>query len=150
MPFNGGWRSFKIVAPLTPNREQELIGGLKNALDRGESLAKAKQSFLNAGYKPEEINSAVQKMPSTTSQVSNPVSDSRASKNIAKVSQPQVSKFQPTKTAQPLPKTTTTIPGQKKQISKKFIIILISSGALVLVGAALLGIFWSTITGWFS
>jgi len=36
----------------------ELTGGIENALDRGESPEKAKQSFLNAGYKKEDIEEA--------------------------------------------------------------------------------------------
>ena len=33
----------------------EVIGGLKNAIERGYSLEKAKQSFLNAGYNPRDV-----------------------------------------------------------------------------------------------
>lgn len=36
----------------------ELIGGLKNAVDKGEDIAKAVQSFLNAGYTKKEIDDA--------------------------------------------------------------------------------------------
>ncbi len=129
------WRSFKIVAPLTPNREEEIIGGLRNALDRGEPLEKAKQSFLNAGYKPEEVKSAVQKMP-TTPQISNSVTAPAETKTPTP--QPETKT-----TTQPL--TTTIAPGQKKHLSKKFIIILVSIAALVLIGAALLGIYWDKL-----
>lgn len=38
--------------------KEEIIGGLKNALDRGESLERAKQSFVNAGYSQDEVNEA--------------------------------------------------------------------------------------------
>ncbi len=34
---------------------QEILGGLKHALNRGESLEKAMLSFYNAGYRKEEI-----------------------------------------------------------------------------------------------
>ena len=136
MSSNERWRRLKIVAPLTPNREQELIGGLKNALDRGEPLAKAKQSFLNAGYKPAEINAAVQKMPTTISQISKPITAPTETKTPT---------AQPKPKTQPSPATTTTLPGQKKKLSKKFIIILISSATLILIGAALLGIFWDKL-----
>ena len=136
MSFNERRRRPKIVAPLTPNREQELIGGLKNALDRGEPLAKAKQSFLNAGYKPAEINAAVQKMPTTISQISKPITAPTETKTPT---------AQPKPKTQPSPATTTTLPGQKKKLSKKIIIILISSATLILIGAALLGIFWDKL-----
>jgi cell division septation protein DedD len=134
MSSNGRREGVKIVAPLTPNREVEIVGGLKNALDRGETLAKAKQTFLSAGYKQEEINAAVQKMPTTTSQIGKPVTAP------AKTPTPTTQQK-----AQPSPTTTTKMPEQKKHISKKFIIILISCSVLVLIGAALLGIFWDKI-----
>ena len=38
--------------------KEELIGGLKNALDRGENLEKAIQSMVKAGYNPQEVNEA--------------------------------------------------------------------------------------------
>jgi hypothetical protein len=37
----------------------ELVGGLKNALDRNQGLESAKKSFLNAGYEAEKISIAV-------------------------------------------------------------------------------------------
>jgi len=37
----------------------EIISGLRNALERGESLDKAAQSFLNAGYNPNEVKESV-------------------------------------------------------------------------------------------
>jgi hypothetical protein len=37
----------------------EIISGLRNALERGESLDKAARSFLNAGYNPSEVKESV-------------------------------------------------------------------------------------------
>ncbi len=136
MPSNGRREGVKIVAPLTPNREAEIVGGLKNALDRGETLAKAKQSFLSAGYKAAEIDAAVQKMPATTSQISKPVT--APDQTTATPPAARGVKSLPTKSPQ-------KIPGQKKQISKKFTIVLISLAVLVLIGAALIGIFWNKL-----
>lgn len=39
---------------------QDLVSALKNALDRGYPLDKAKQSFINAGYSREEVEEAAQ------------------------------------------------------------------------------------------
>lgn len=36
----------------------EIIAGLRNAISRGESLDKAKKSFLNSGYNPQEVEAA--------------------------------------------------------------------------------------------
>ena len=104
--------------PQSPNREQELIGGLKNALDRGETIDSAKQSFVNAGYAPTEIESAIQKMPQTTSQ---------ASKQIVAPTQNN---------------TSVVIPGEKKKLSKTFKIILAIVSVIILISATVLGLFW--------
>jgi len=126
MPPNERWRSFKIVTPKEPNREQELIGGLQNALLRGENINKAKQSFISAGYDPKEIEAAAQKI-STNQQ---PTTQS-TQKLIPKNQQPKT--------------PTTTNPNRKEKISKIFLIILISISALILIGATLLGLFWNKI-----
>ena len=39
---------------------EEILAGLKNALERGESLERAVQSFINAGYNPAEVRQAAQ------------------------------------------------------------------------------------------
>jgi hypothetical protein len=135
MPPNARRRGINIVAPLAPNREQELIGGLKNAIDRGETLVKAKQSFINAGYKQDEVEAAARKVPAATQQISKPVSATAAEKFTAEPT------IQTQQTA-----TTTVAPTQAKSVSKKLIIILIISSALVLIGAAILGLFWDS---WF-
>ena len=138
MSFNARWRCFKIVAPLDKNKEQEIVGGLKNALERGEDLTKAKKSFLNAGYKPEEIEAAVQKMPAITTIVNQQdKTTNKTQASVAQTGQPQIT--------QPLPIATTEAPGQKKGLSKKFIIILISSAVSVLLVAGLIGVFWNKI-----
>jgi len=38
--------------------KEEILAGLKIAISRGESLGKAKQSFINAGYNPREVEEA--------------------------------------------------------------------------------------------
>jgi hypothetical protein len=37
---------------------EEIVGGLKSALERGEPIKRAMMSFFNAGYKKEEIEEA--------------------------------------------------------------------------------------------
>lgn len=132
MSSNARWGYFKIVALLTQNREEELSGGLKNALDRGETLAKAQQSFISAGYKPAEVATASQKIQILTSPIGRqipPLSDVST--------KPQG--------INSLPLNSAVISGQQKTFSKKFIIILISIAVVILVGAAALGIFWDKI-----
>jgi hypothetical protein len=96
----------------------ELNGGIKNALERGESMQKIKQSFLNAGYSLEEVENAT--------------------RNLS-VKKPKLRKFKKKK-QQNLPEI--KHPEKiKKGLSKTVIIILIVSSALVLIGALLLGLF---------
>lgn len=40
--------------------KQDIVAGLKNALEHGSSPEQAKQSFINAGYSREEIEEAAQ------------------------------------------------------------------------------------------
>ena len=42
------------------SEREELLSGFKNALERGESVEKAKQTFLNSGYKSTEVDEAAQ------------------------------------------------------------------------------------------
>lgn len=41
---------------------EDIVAGLRNALERGESLEKAVQSLINAGYNPIEVNQAAQNL----------------------------------------------------------------------------------------
>jgi hypothetical protein len=41
---------------------EEILGGLKSALERGESLKRAMMTFFNAGYKKEEIEEAAKNL----------------------------------------------------------------------------------------
>lgn len=38
--------------------KQDILAGLKNALERGETLGEAKESLINAGYPREEVEEA--------------------------------------------------------------------------------------------
>lgn len=40
--------------------KDEIIAGIRNALDRGYSIQQAVQSFINAGYNPNEVKEAAE------------------------------------------------------------------------------------------
>lgn len=40
------------------SEKEEIISGFKNAIERGESVEQAKQSFLNSGYPQQEVEQA--------------------------------------------------------------------------------------------
>ncbi len=130
MPSNGRWRHLEIVVP-TPSRAQEISSGIKNALDRGELLEKAKRSFINAGYTPQEVNAAAQIVRSGPSGFARPL----------KAPQSQQIPPQPNQQNQTSsPKDPTSEPK-----SKRTIIILSIVGAVILVAALALTLFWDKI-----
>ena len=42
-----------------------ILGGLKNAIERGADLEKAKLTFLNAGYSEADVDEAIKLLPET-------------------------------------------------------------------------------------
>jgi hypothetical protein len=48
---------------------EEIIAGLQNAVARGQTLEQAAQSFINAGYNPQEVKAAYQMLSSGASNV---------------------------------------------------------------------------------
>lgn len=85
---------------------------MKNALKRGQTLVKAKQSFINAGYTAAEVEEAAGLVGSITSKTP----------------------------ATPLPQAQPT-QQPKKSLSKKNIIILAVAGVIIIITALLLGLF---------
>ncbi|MDO8516494.1 MAG: hypothetical protein Q7S33_00050 [Nanoarchaeota archaeon] len=52
--------------------DNEIIGGLRNALERGQSIERAVQSFINAGYNPRTVQEAANELSSGVTQIVNP------------------------------------------------------------------------------
>lgn len=100
---------------IPPSRAKEISGGLKNALDRGETLSEAKQSFINAGYTPQEIQSSAQMVKST-----------------------------PIQTA-PLPSSQIQPSPTKTSSTKTRIIIMSIIALVILTGALIAGLFWNKL-----
>ena len=48
---------------------EEIVAGLQNAAARGQTLEQAAQSFINAGYNPQEVKAAYQMLSSGASNV---------------------------------------------------------------------------------
>ena len=49
--------------------KEEILGGLKNALERGITLEKAAQSFINAGYNALDVQEAVRSLGGVSAQL---------------------------------------------------------------------------------
>ena len=126
----------RIVGPLDPKREKELTGGLQNAIDRGSTPEAAKQSFLNAGYIPEEIEKSLLKI--------NPVEVAPTTKTPSKVTE-AVAPVATTPTATKVLPTNAQVSGEGS--SKKLIIIVSVIILSILGGAGALGLYWDRIFG---
>lgn len=128
----------------------ELTGGIKNAMERKEPVEKIRRSFINAGYSPQEVEQALQEANSIFSapsavQVQKPAQilekPQQAEKpTIQQPAQPQPSQFNQ------LPTTPQIQTKKERQVPFLAIGILC---ALILLGAALFGIYWDQITGLF-
>jgi len=94
---------------------QEILGGLRHSLNRGESLEKAMLSFYNAGYKKEEIEEAARFVQSGGIPISTPVQLNPQPK-ISSYGQEKLKKLNPVKRA------------------AKGLVIAIITAAIILVG----------------
>jgi len=122
--------------------KEEVIGGLKNAIDRGQSLDAAIKSLTNSGYDPAEVTAAAQTLNSgvTASLQPNnpnpPVSQPAAPGQPAPAT-PPVSPTQPVP-QQPAPgqpvQQTAQPPVKKKSSATKIIFILFILFIIFLVG----------------
>jgi hypothetical protein len=99
------------------SREGDLIGGLRNALDRGEQIQKAMQSFINAGYTAQEVELAARKLEEDPSGTQGPPTENGSN---------------------PLPQIQ---PGEKKSSKKWLIITLAVLTVLVLFGLSMIFVF---------
>ena len=129
------WRSFKIVEEVSApqGREKDIIGGVKNALERGQSLQEVKQSFLNSGYRSEEIEAAVQMVPQITSKISKLLVGAEPSKDSKK----KMAKERKVKNKEE--------PEEKAGASKGLVIGLIIMSLLVVGGGIFMFFFWEQL-----
>jgi len=57
--------------------KDDIAAGLKNAMERGDSLERAMQSFINAGYNPNEVRAAGNLVSQGASQIAYPSEDEK-------------------------------------------------------------------------
>jgi hypothetical protein len=106
--------------------DEEIAGGLINAVERGQDLEKAMRSFANAGYDIKSINEAAQQMAGISPQ-------------------PQQDHNPENKEGKTIQKLPTEFVISTKKTNKKVIIVLMVISALFLVSAGLLGLFWDKL-----
>ncbi len=144
----------------------DLIGGIKNALERGATIEQAIQSLINAGYNINEVKEAASYahegvLASMSQPASLPVNQRIVQQNKQPIINPVINKpLQPTQfksTAQifPIPRPLINpLPSiknnQSSQKQENGTIILLSAILFVLiVGLVLTIIFRDKIIGWF-
>lgn len=166
MSSSSGWGDLRIVGPLSPNREKDLLGGLKNAIERGSNPEAASKSFLNAGYTQEEINSALSKLNASGTTPTTPVQAPVASTAPKAAPQPQSQQIvepapiqveqqsippqTPPQEATPSPAVAmeNPLPSSDKKNSSRTLIIVVSIIIIaILIGAGVLGLYWDTLFG---
>ncbi|PIN94034.1 hypothetical protein COU54_00685 [Candidatus Pacearchaeota archaeon CG10_big_fil_rev_8_21_14_0_10_31_24] len=151
--------------------KDEIIGGIRNALERGEPMEKVVQSFINAGYNADQVNEVANRL----SPASRSISESsilQSTKNQLdqkpqdnKISSPQPSTQTQTTTAN-LPKTQDApptapvqplkspklqlMPNPNQKKSKKTVIILAVILFLLVIGLVLTFLFSDSIISKFS
>jgi hypothetical protein len=64
--------------------KEDILAGLKNALERGSSLEVAAQSFINAGYNPVDVKEAASVISSGASNLVSSISPSRNESVVSK------------------------------------------------------------------
>lgn len=93
--------------------KEEIISGLKNALERGSSLEKAIQSFINAGYNPSEVREAGEYIGSGSVLISSQSNQQN----------PPQTKTQTLQSYPNPPPTPSTLPPVERKDSRKLLII---------------------------
>tara|TARA_Y100000310_G_scaffold345075_2_gene461624 strand:- start:2337 stop:2711 length:375 start_codon:yes stop_codon:yes gene_type:complete len=117
--------------------KDEIIAGLKNAIERGSSLDQAVQSFIGAGYNPSEVRQAASSLQSGTM-------NSLAPERKQKPSLPKKTREPPESPKQQQPQLSSS-PIKKLSKKKLIIIILVSILLIIILGFVFLTIFGNQI-----
>ena len=119
--------------------KDEIIQGLKMAMIKGESLQEAMQSFYNSGYNKAEIEEAARELQGLQAQLSE---ESKIfNQNQIQKTQPPVQKS-PAGVSQQKPAQTISNYEQAKKINPRFMWVVIISILLLVIGAALIGVYF--------
>ncbi len=141
MPSYERWWHIKNI--MEEDNIEELRGAIKNALEHRQDITKVKQTFINAGYEPKKVEQATKNIFPQPQ----PKLQSTLRKILPSELKPKQAPPQP-QTPEPQSQFQEQIPLQSQDQPKKsktMIIILIIISVIVLIGAALLGLFWDSI-----
>lgn len=113
--------------------KEEIVQGLKMAMLKGETLQQAMQSFYNSGYDRKDIEDAAREVQGLQAKLN------QESKVFNQNEKSQV----PQKPSQPEQKSSQVVSnyGQPKKDHSKLMLMIIVLTLLVIVGAALAGVY---------
>ena len=111
--------------------QNEIAAGIHNALERGETLDHAIQTFVNSGYNPQEVQAAAQLL---ASEGMTSIIDSRSKTSTLKPLNVEDNSHTKKELAT-IPEPNPQAPNQPVKKSKTFLILGILLGVLVLIGA---------------
>jgi len=124
------------------DKVEELLGGINNALNRGETLDAARIAYLNAGYPPQIVDMAINQIAggedsSTHTIVEHNVSVPQSNLNLyaqQQASRPvQQQSYAPQKRYSHMP------------IPYWAVILMLLISLLIVVGAGVLGLYWNKL-----
>ena len=118
--------------------KEEIIGGLRNALEHGMTVEQAAQSFLNAGYNPQDVQDAVQSLGGVSAQTS-PTPLATLSPSPQKINQTLPVSTPSSPSTPPVSVVPVQQPLQPKKSAWHYVLIGLSIVIVVLV-AALIGV----------
>jgi hypothetical protein len=138
---------------------EEIVGGLRAALERGESLKRAMMTFFNAGYKKEEIEEAARFVTTNQTEINQQVPSSPISQAPVPSSAPSPKQIVSNYESKPnvpsqknIPETNQPVSnyGEKKSNDKIIVIVLIATLVFLLGLLASIFLFKNEIINFFS
>ena len=133
---------------------EDIVAGLRNAYERGESVEKAVSAFISAGYNSEEVKEAAKYLGfSYPQQEQNQQAIPKETTKFQPLPKsPSLTKELPLPTAPSPPQTSTTTPNlppvPKPKLSRKLKIFNIILGTIVLILFIVVGISaWNLLKG---
>jgi uncharacterized membrane protein YukC len=128
---------------------EEILSGLKNAIERGTPLEKAVKSFINAGYNPAEVRAAADNLTNGAKTIEEYTSSKSNTKNNQSII--NNSSVKPiSKNTQDNNQKSQELPNVKKRKLKKWIIIGLIAATVLITIIILVVIFSDNILNLFS
>lgn len=112
----------------------EIVGGIRNALERGNSIEEAVQSFIDAGYNPDEVRESAEMIAKGSVSFSFFQAEKEAKPQAE--SKPQsAQQIYPQSQARPLPVLSVVAAQKKSHFGRTMLIVFLVLILLAIIGA---------------